>query len=240
MIRKCYGCGKELTVFEAMKGQAVFNWIEYESMKDQVIEFEGWVHCIGEDCEFTQEDDTELRKLCEKNDLDYYDGVTHACSKCVRELAEKEGIIVPKSVIKGEDFIYRCPECKSTHVSVYCRTLTGFEHEEKGVVKEETTGVDEAYLIQCDDCDHKVDITNDQRNEDFHDYETEIEVEDLGWKCPKCGNTASFEYYFDGASGTATKRIGRPETVDWDGSIYVEVECLACHHEGMWPEFVVE
>jgi len=76
--------------------------------------------------------------------------------------------------MKGEDFIYRCPECKSLNVSIYHSTQTRFRYVGGVRVKEETVDVHEAYLIQCDDCNHQVDLLRDRENEDFHDYETDI------------------------------------------------------------------
>lgn len=174
MLRKCYGCEKELTVFGAMKGQAVFNWIDKLAKSDPTRVFEGWVHCAGEDSQFVQKEDTELEELCEQMDVDLCEGSPHACNKCARELASMEGIEVPRSVISGEDYIYRCPECGSLHVSIYHSTHTRFEYQNGVRVKKETVEVNSAYLIQCDKCGHQVDYLSNQTNDDFHDYETEI------------------------------------------------------------------
>lgn len=169
MLRKCYSCNKELTTFEAMKGQAVFDWL-----KKKDSEFEGWGHCRGEDSQFVIEADIELSDLCQQMGVKLYEGTPHACNKCAREIASSEGIEVLKSVISGEDYIYRCPECKSLHVSIYHSTHTRFKYQNGVRVKKETVEVYEAYLIQCDKCSHQVDPLSEPDNDDFHDYETDI------------------------------------------------------------------
>jgi len=167
MLRKCYGCDKELTLHEAMKGQAVFDWLEKQN-----AEFAGWVHCRGEDSQFVIEADIELEELCKQMDVDLYEGTPHACNKCARELASMEGIEVPKSVVSGEDFIYRCPECENTHIYAFSTGMICSTYKDGKRVEQSVEDIYETVDIQCVECKHRA--TLDDGFESFHDYETEI------------------------------------------------------------------
>jgi len=83
MERMCYDCGTDLTLDEAVKGQEWLDWCNLYPDGD----FEGWVHCTGEDVQFIQEADTELIEACNKlplSDRASYEGSIIVCVACAK------------------------------------------------------------------------------------------------------------------------------------------------------------
>ena len=76
----------------------------------------------------------------------------------------------------NDDYIYRCPDCKSTEVTVYHSTITGFSHKDGRKIKETIVDVNECSHIICDTCDYKTDIRLGFKL--WHDYDTEISEEE--------------------------------------------------------------
>lgn len=72
----------------------------------------------------------------------------------------------------NDDFIYRCPEpeCRSTKVTVYHKTITGFSYKDGIKIKEQTVEVNRGTHIQCDTCNYTMNVEAGFKF--FHDYET--------------------------------------------------------------------
>jgi len=77
-MRKCYGCGKELTAEEAVAGQIAFD----EASVQSDGQLEGFVHCQGPPEVFAQEGDEELKKLWPG----FVPGAAHICIVCASKM----------------------------------------------------------------------------------------------------------------------------------------------------------
>lgn len=77
-MRKCYGCGKEMTAEEAAAGQIALD----EAVNQPGSQYEGFVHCQGPPEVFVQEDDEALEKLWP----DFVPGAAQICIDCVKKM----------------------------------------------------------------------------------------------------------------------------------------------------------
>lgn len=87
MDRKCYDCGKPLTLDQAVEGQEWLHWANHYPRH-----FEGWVHCMGEDAQFIQEDDEDLIERMIQLGMNcecWRDGLI-VCEPCVKKTFTEE------------------------------------------------------------------------------------------------------------------------------------------------------
>jgi hypothetical protein len=78
----CYQCKRELTLKEVVEGQVALENAD-RGAEEEGWEFEGWVHCSGNQAMFIQPDDEELEEELRKVGAEFYPEGLIVCERCV-------------------------------------------------------------------------------------------------------------------------------------------------------------